>query len=310
MNKKIVLLLLILTLFSFVLHAEKYAGEIFRMGAGVRNFALGGCGITDTETTALAYWNPSLLANINETKFELMHAEEYSGLLTYDTFSAIVGKNTKFSFVLTRIGIDDIPLTKLDEETNRPYAYKSVNNSDLIAYFGFSREVLGLHFGFTPKVAYRSLAEHSGYGFGADVAATFRISEKLISAVNIRDFFSTQILWENGSHEIVNPSVDMELRYSFLLPLFRRNTMLFVGSNYYTENRDYASTVSMGMLSMDFHTGMDVTAHPNFHLLMGYDVSDLTSGVSLSIRNWQLHYGFKYNTELDNSHRLSVSYIL
>jgi hypothetical protein len=55
------LLLLLLGLFSSSLCAEKYAGEIFRMGAGVRNFALGSTGITDTNGYAPAYWNPALM---------------------------------------------------------------------------------------------------------------------------------------------------------------------------------------------------------------------------------------------------------
>ena len=52
MRKYIVIILILLL--SISLNAEKYAGEIFRMGAGVRNFALGNTGLTDTQTNAIA----------------------------------------------------------------------------------------------------------------------------------------------------------------------------------------------------------------------------------------------------------------
>ena len=120
-------ILLVIVLLAVNLSATKYAGEIFRMGAGVRNYALGGCGVSDEYSFALAYWNAALLSRIDENKFELMHAEEYSGLLTYDMASAIWGIENKFSVVITRIGIDDIPLTKHEDPkdslsyANRPY---------------------------------------------------------------------------------------------------------------------------------------------------------------------------------------------
>ncbi|MDP8203711.1 MAG: hypothetical protein P9L95_04175, partial [Candidatus Tenebribacter mawsonii] len=109
---KIVIIIIIL-LVALELSATKYAGEIFQIGAGVRNFALGNCGVTDVNSSSLAYWNSALLTLVNDNRFELMHAEEYSGLLSYDTAAAIWGETNKFSVVLTRIGIDDIPLTKV-----------------------------------------------------------------------------------------------------------------------------------------------------------------------------------------------------
>src|SRR6056297_4139694 len=99
--KKYFIIIALVVLFSNSLAADKYAGEIFRMGAGVRNYALGNTGLTNSETAALAYWNPAFLVESTETRFELMHAEEYHGLLQYDVISARY--QDKFSLVITRI---------------------------------------------------------------------------------------------------------------------------------------------------------------------------------------------------------------
>ena len=43
---KIVIIIMIIFV-AIELSATKYAGEIFQIGAGVSNFALGNCGVTD-----------------------------------------------------------------------------------------------------------------------------------------------------------------------------------------------------------------------------------------------------------------------
>ncbi len=306
------IVLVILFLLPTHLIADKYAGEIFRMGAGVRNFAIGNLGLTDQNSTALAYWNPALLHRVDDNRFELMHAEEYMGLLKYDTAAAIWGTDSKYSLVITRIGINDIPLTKLENPddslsfANRPYAYKHVNNADIVAYFGISRKVGNFNLGFTPKLAYRSLAEESGFGFGADISTYWEFSDDLMLAANIRDFFTTQILWANGTHEIVRPSIDLEAKYDFNIPSLHIPSSFYLGTNIFTESRDYSSTLALGFLSMDYHLGLEIDPHDLFDLYLGYDIEFFTTGASLNINNWQINYAFKHNTELDNSHRVSI----
>jgi len=297
------------------LFATKYAGEIFRMGAGVRNFALGNIGVSDLNTTGAAYWNAALLNEISENRFELMHAEEYSGLLKYDTAAAIFGKENKISLVFTRIGIDDIPLTKLADpnsvvsNTNRPYKYKSVNNSDFVLYAGIARNLGNYIIGITPKIAYRHLAEEDGFGFGADLSTYFKYRNGLLG-LKLHDFFTTQILWGNGTHEIVNPGLDAEANYQLIVPVIDRQGTFYLGTDIYSESRETASTLALGPLSMDFHTGFALAVHPAVDLLLGYDVNNFTTGFTLRLKSWQINYAFENDTELENSHRISLGYSL
>jgi hypothetical protein len=304
-------LLILLTVIN--LFATKYAGEIFRMGAGVRNFALGNIGVSDTRMAGAAYWNASLLNEISENRIELMHAEEYAGLLNYDTAAAVWGKENKISLVITRIGIDNIPITKLEDpngslsSSNRPYKYKSVNNSDLVIYAGIFRQLGSFVLGIAPKFAYRNLAEETGFGFGADISTYFKYHNGIIG-LKLHDFFTSQILWSNGTHEIIVPGLDAEANYNFLIPVLKRYGTFYWGTDIYAESRDTAATLTLGALSMDFHLGFDLEVSKAVNLLFGYDVNNITTGLGIHFSNWQINYAFENDTELENSHRVSLGY--
>lgn len=306
------MILITLVFFVNTLLADKYAGEIFKMGAGVRNSAMGNCGLTDSKSANIAYWNSALLSLQPEKKMELMHAEEYAGLLKYDLFSAVLGKKERFAFTIARIGINNIPLTKLENENeavaydNRPYEYKSVNNSDIIVYFGFSRKVGNYYLGFTPKITYRNLADETGFGFGSDLSSFIMLQHNLMFAASLRDFFTTQILWSNGTHEFVNPNLQLELKYSFLLPYLNKNSNIYLGTDIYAEDRDFAATTSFSIFSMDFRAGLEIQALENLDLLLGYDIDNFTSGIGFTYKKWKINYAFEQNGELENSHRISI----
>jgi len=311
--KKILIMLNLLMIISLC-HATKYAGEIFQLGAGVRNFALGNVGLTDENTSASAYWNPSLLSKSDKMNIEIMHDEEFSGLMKYDTISATFGKSNHYSFVLSRIGIDKNARTKLNDNTNyvsednQPYVSEYFTNSDYIMYFGIMRRFFDkIDLGFSPKIAYRSLGRNRGYGFGLDISSHKKISSNLLLGIKIRDLVPTQIIWENGTHENITPSLDMETRYSFYFPILNKKSNLYFRIESFSENRDYSSNLHLfNQFSADFHSGLEITFNKYLNLYSGYDVSNFTAGLSIKIKKYNLNYGFKQNSELNNCHRISI----
>jgi hypothetical protein len=305
-------LLLILAPIWSVLHAEKYAGELFRMGAGIRNEALGRSGVSDLSTLHPAYWNASLLKARQGTDLELSHSEEFDGLLTYDV--AAFTLDNRFSVSFMRIGIEDVPLTRAIDPSdtlsnmNRPYQYDSVTNADYVVYLGFERDLGGIPLGISPKFAYRSLAKHSGYGFGADVSTHFILTPNWLVGLRLRDCFSTQVFWENGTHETVNPGLDVDSNVRFHLPVGHFASALMVGAALDSEGRDEAADVSMGALSADFHGGLAITLHPDFDLLAGYDSDNITAGCTLRWGAASLNYAFEHDPDLENSHRIGLGW--
>lgn len=314
-KKMLALSVALLVLSTGGLYAKKYAGEIFRLGAGLRNLALGNCGLTDLQTNAPAYWNASLLTQMKENRVEMMHAEEFDHLLAYDCVSAVLGNSQKIGITINRIAIENIPLTKLanpdslPSNTNRPYQYKSVTNADYLVYVGIGRTITDrFSYGITPKIVYRNLAEKNGYGFGADLSASYQLNNKIMLASRLHDALTTQMFWENGTIETVNPGLDVEGRYSLELPIIKKQAAFYLNTEIQTEGREESVTIALKPISMDFHTGLEVQLNPNMSILTGYNVDKFTAGLALQLSNWGLNYCYQHDSELDSSHRISMAY--
>ena len=315
-QKRLLICLIFLIVLNIGLFSEmtKYAGEPFQMGAGVRNFSMGRTGITDIHSPALVYWNSSLLLLQEQRSFELMHAEEYKGLLKYDTFSGSLGENNRVGFMFARIGINDIPVTKLtnpDEPigpSNPPIIDRHVNNSDYILYLGFARWIGKVPLGVTPKIVYRDLYGTSAFGFGADISTHLQANEYFTLGARIRDIIPTQIYWDNGTRESVYPGVDLELQIHTKMPVIDKPLNLFINGEIHTESMIKTAKANAGIFSLDPHFGAELILHPMVSFFAGYDIENFTTGIGVSYNQFLLNYAFEQNTELDNSHRFSIGY--
>lgn len=306
---------LLLMLIPCLLNAAKYAGEVFYMSPGVANQALGNTGLTNEGSASAAWWNPALLALQSSHKVELMHAEQFEGLMQFNHISTVIGNQNRFGLVITHIGIDDIKLTALENDSLPPSANnqpvikgKPVNNNDLMLYFGISRTLRNnLHMGVTPKLAYRNLAKKQGFGFGADLGFLWDINQVLRLGVVGKDFLSTHIIWENGTKESVIPSVHTELGYRTAVTSHEIPLHLTVGVESLLEGRKEAATISTGSYSADFHAGLAVLPIPQLQVMTGYDTDAFTAGMGVYIRKLSIEYAVKLASQDDLGYSQRIS---
>jgi hypothetical protein len=148
----------------------------------------------------------------------------------------------------------------------------------------------------------------SGWGFGADLTISSDPTKKLVLAAQLRDFFTTRILWNNGTDEVVVPSSNLEASYGFNFPSTKIPLRLYCRTEILFEGREEAATFSFDPVSLDFHTGLEARLHHNFDLLLGYDIDHLTTGLALKYQQFGLTYCFELETELDNSHRIAINW--
>lgn len=312
--KYIRIIVLLLALISN-LEATKYAGEIFSLSTGVQNQAMGNTGLTYTQSHAAGWWNPSLLAIDSHQGVELMRSDYFKGLLTQNQISVRVGTGTAIS--INHLAIDDVKLTKLENEDdelsndNRPYVWKTVTNQDIIINASYGRELRNnLYWGISPKIAYRDLAEHGGYGIGADLGALWDPGKGFLLGLNLRDFFGTQILWDSGEHEIAVPSLDLELGYVRKFPKLNIPIHVALRAQTFIEERGEASTISNSTFSTDFHAGLMLQPIPALKLMGGYDIDSISAGIGIEYRAFGLNYAFKNSSPdgLGNSQKIALSY--
>jgi hypothetical protein len=312
---KYIRIAILLLIVSIPLGATKYAGEIFSFSPGVINQAMGNTGLTMQASHAAGWWNPALLAGDNLRGIEVMRSDYFEGLLTENQASIRFSGGTALS--INHLAIDQIKLTKLEDEDedlsneNRPYVWKTVTNQDIILYGSFARPLReNLYVGISPKLAYRDLAEHSGWGLGADLGAYYQASRSLAFGMNLRDFFGTQIIWESGEHEIAMPNLDLEAGYSFSALKQEIPVYLALRAQNFFEERGDAANLSSSIVSTDFHAGVMVQPISAMRIMMGYDVESFTAGLGLGFRDLGINYAFKSNAPdgLGHSQKISLTY--
>ena len=311
-NTKLILLALLILLSANAWCGDKYAGEIFRMGASIRNYAMGNSGVTDTDAIALAYWNPSLISKKDTDVIEVLHSEEFDGNVKFDMVSGTLYRFGNLSYNFSRIAVDDIPLTRVDgtsgvSSSNRPYKYKTVADVDYLIHLGIKREMRGIPVGITAKIIHRSIAEHSGYGFGFDLSTHRQLNERVLFGINVRDIVTTRVFWENGTQESVTPNIDIGLRYQFPIPVLNRKGNIYISSDIYFEGREESSQFNAGSFSGDYHLGFSSKVTDNVELFTGKDLENITAGLAIIIKQFSLNYSYENDPELDVSHRISLA---
>ncbi|MFB3845309.1 MAG: hypothetical protein ACE14O_06120 [Candidatus Cloacimonadaceae bacterium] len=317
--------IIILLALPMALNAAKYAGEIFQIEPGAVNQAMGNTGLTDPYAISAAWWNPALISS-SEQGIELMHAEEFDGLMQFNSIAAVFNKENRQGLIITHIGIDDIALTELANEgepiseANQPQISKHVNNNDLMLYYIIGREIKpDFYLGITPKLAYRFLAEHSGYGFGADLGVflpslfqshlTGLAEAEYSLGVAAKNFFTTQLIWENGTTETALPELNAELGCK-MMTKWKIPVHTAFGFTSQFEGRVESATVNLGAWSADFHAGVSVQPISKVKIMAGYDVDAFTTGLGLDINKLALAYSIKFGSQddLGYSQRLSAGW--
>jgi hypothetical protein len=315
--KKIFAMLVLFIAIMQLVAFDKYAGEIYDLPTGVRNIAMGNTGLTDINTYSPAYWNAALMPLINKSRVEIMHADEFDGLFTYDNISSHWASDNGVSFSLTRISVNDIPLTTLEDETleisndNRPYAYKHVDNNDILLSLGLSRKLReNLYLDLTPKLTYRNLAEENAWAIGGDISLLFQPYQSLLLATKIHNVVSTHVLWENGEYETVSPKTDIEGRYLFSLFNDSIPMELAYRCEMFMFDDSPIGQTDIGFTSINNHLGLSITPYQNISLLTGYDVDSITAGVDLKISDFSIFYSYRMNdnSDLGNSQKIAIGY--
>jgi len=223
-----------------------------------------------------------------------------------------------FSIIVNHLSINDIKLTQLEDPTdslsndNRPEIWKTIGNNDVIVYGAIGRS-LGTRtsLGIAPKLAYRSLAEHSGYAFGADIGFLY-MSRAFALGANLRDFFSSQVLWENGTYENVLPNLDLEASYSILFGGVEKNKRVDIAlrSQIFADDRSEESSIEAGPFSADLHAGIRFYPTYSLAIMAGYDVDAITAGLGINYQTLGLNYAFKAGSPdgLGSTQKISLSY--
>ena len=302
--------------------ATKYAGAFleagFGGGIGARASGMGNAFVSIANDGSAGYWNPAGMVLVRHREVTAMHAERFGDLVNYDVFGYVQVQNpdkerrSAFGFSAIRSGVDDIPFTSIDSSivgVPRFQVDRYESWSEWAFLFSYGRLIRDdISVGGSVKGIYKAIDSDNAIGFGFDLAMIARPWKSLSVGVLLQDVTSTILIWD-GRTETISPTAKLGISYPFKLPF---SSTLVVASDVDTrfEGRDFASQVSAGAVSGDFHFGAEYWYRELLALRAGSDEGSFTAGAGfrfpLGYRSLGVDYAFLQHNDLDDSHRVSA----
>ena len=197
----------------------KYSNEFLAIGVGARALAMSNAMTSAVDDVTAVYWNPAALTDIEyKYQFAFQHAAYFAGVANYDYLGAALAVDTKshLGISMIRLGIDDIPDTRLLFDSNGRINYDNINffsAADFALIVSYARGVSfisgedfadggGLVFGVNFKIVRRRVGEFaSAWGFGVDASAKYQYNNWNFGLM-LRDITTTFNTWTIKKEEL------------------------------------------------------------------------------------------------------------
>ncbi len=303
----------------------KYGGEFLTLGAGGRALGMGGAYAALANDVSAGYWNPAGLASLAYPQIMLMHSQQFSGVVKYDygSYAMPLGASRSLGIGLIRLGVDDIPVTrlsnpalKLGEEyvdengitrINTPYVARTIADAEYALFFSYAMQRNAkLALGANAKLIHKNVGDNSAWGLGFDIGAIYKPAGNLLIGLNLQDITTTVLAWNTGTREIIIPTLKAGIAYPLLIPSLGGAIAPAIDFDIRFEGRDYAAQFAAGPVSVDSHIGWEYQYQNLFALRLGSDVGKFSAGAGLNLSKLQIDYAFLSHDELGNSHRISA----
>jgi hypothetical protein len=305
--------------------SDRYAAEFLNLGVGARPLGMGGSFVAVADDATATYWNPAGLGGLKQTEVSFMHASVF-GLDSHDFLNLVlpIGKSGSMGFSWIRLGIEDIPITALND-LNYPYitGYMKDNENALITSYGrnlkvgsdYGSKVSNIQIGGNFKFLYYSVhgIERNAIGFGSDFGLIWRtsfISKKddgksgeLSLGITAQDLIGTKIVWNTTSEPSHADSIPVNFKMgaAYSYPFQKLGSQILFSIDADTR------------YSLEMHYGVEYVIGDVLSLRAGLKDQDFTAGAGLhlafkrgdSTLSFLIDYAF-LSHELGNTHRISL----
>lgn len=306
----------------------KYGDEFLRFGTGVRENSLGGAAVSSSEPIVGAYWNPALVSQAKRFKAQIMHSEEFAGVVNNDhLFISLPGaKQLNFAAGFFRTGVDHIPAAtqntlieygpqngQLDAGDRIDYDRISYFNASESAFFlSAARSIsYNLAVGATFKTIHKNFYEQYAWGFGLDAGIYYQPLENLQTGAALRNITTTFLFWNDGEREIIKPSLALGASYGFSIKTIKLKIRPMVGLDLDLEGEQNNVDFNLQALNARLRSGLEVVYNQLIALRAGRDgLGSFHLGCGLQTPYGNLDYGFAMGqgySDLGNSHRLALT---
>ena len=325
----------------------KYGADFLAGGVGARALAMGGAYISVADDVYAGFWNPAGLSTLSVMEASYMHAERFSGIVSFDYagFAMPFSEKSVLGISLIRSGVNDIKntLDAWDAERNQPKPDPSslittFSAADYAILISYGKKVSdSWSIGATSKIIYRSIGDFaSAWGYSIDLGARFQSDNWKLGAtlqdattmlqswsvntdalVNIRDVFGDDL--PEGGTELVLPV--LRLGGAHYANLSFGGLLVALDADFAFDNYS-VNAISVGSTSIHPRVGAELNYHQIVFLRGGFnriqtvkgEGLDLTPsvGAGFMLGSAAVDYGFGdfagLVSDLGYSHRVSVKY--
>jgi hypothetical protein len=278
--------------------ATKFAGEFLSIGVGPRALSMGGAFVAVSDDATAGYWNPAGLSGLSHQMVTVMHSEQLTGL-AYDYFAYTkpLGDGTRRSAIglsIIRLGVDDIPITRLPDPTqpidailssgqrNRPFVDRFVSDAEYAILLSVARRTSSwFSIGGNLKLIRKSVDVASAFGAGIDIGILIRPRPSLAIGVQVMNLTSTILTWNTGRKEYITPIVKTGIGYERSVPRIRGSILIAADVDILFEGRQQTAAFSLGDASTSGHIGLEYSLQHTITLRSGLDASGLTAGIGI-----------------------------
>lgn len=303
----------------------KYAGEFLGFGVGGRSAALGGAGTGSALDVTAGYFNPAALALVMYPQGALLHESRFSGQINYDYLGIVWPYDATQTLGLTaiRLGLDGIKDSRnalvdlnangrLDEGDRIDSSRITLGGSSHWAILGSYARSLSpdLSVGGNVKFLYKSILEHSAWGIGVDLAASYRPVDGLTVGATLGDATKSLLIWDTGTQEFIVPSLRVGGAYRLSLTSDHAMTPVVDGI-FRFEGRHETTFGDLDVASLDVAGGLEYSYRDRVFLRAGVsELRQVTMGAGVRLPKLNIDYAFtQENNDLSGfgaTHRISV----
>jgi len=207
----------------------------------------------------------------------------------------------------------------------QPSRVRWESDNEIAGLLSYAKTVRpNLSVGLNAKVIWKEIADITCLGFGVDLGMLYHLTDHLRLGANVQDLTTTPLYWDGwyytpaqegglekkkvSTKETIYPT--LKLGASYAVPLSAiSGTLLLAGDCDFKfeglskEEADF----SFSDVSGDIRLGASYDYRGLVHVSLGMDRRKPTAGIGLTVNQFGVDYAFWRDTELDNSHRISVT---
>jgi hypothetical protein len=205
----------------------------------------------------------------------------------------------------------------------RPDRVRWESDNEIAGYLSYSKRMgPRTSIGLNAKIIWKEIADISSLGFGLDAGLLYDITGNWRVGVNLQDFTTTPLYWDGwyyssetaegkykvSTKETIYPTLKVGTSYAVPLAAISGRLVFAADCDFKFEGlAEEEADFSIGEASGDVRLGAMYEYRRMLRVAAGMDRQKLSAGIGLMIGRFGLDYAFWRDTEIDNTHRVSVS---